>query len=534
MRQRSLLRLLALLAILAMLATACGGSDSDSDTEGQDGDDDQSEQAQGDSDVLVVGVLEKPSGLDPAKIYEKFASDVLFNTTNRLVEFPAGETEVGPGLATEWEISEDGLTYTFTLREGVTFHDGSDFDSEDVKFSLDRAMNINHPDSASFLLSGISSIEAPDPQTVVITLTEPNVTFLSRLNYTVASILPSDSDAYTAPEAKIEDNADESNSFINDETIIGTGPYELTEYQPGTSMTLEAFEDYWGEDTPAVPTIRIQFFEDSAQLRNALAAGEVDLNINEMGPAERTSLESEDGIAITEGKGARIRYIVLDVTQAPFDDPAVRRAIAASVDRERVIEEVFEGAGTPLFSMIPSGFDWAHADHMSDISEEVEGPVTFDLWYPLNKYGDTEPDLAETIARSLNETGDFEVTTKSADWASEYSSNLNTGTYGAYLLAWYPDYFDPDDYIEPFYSSEGFVGFYKSPEMDELIKAEQQATDQDERAEIFDEIQQLAAEDMPFIPLFEETPFAYHSDAVQGVENSVDPTQQVRYWLLSK
>ena len=532
MRQRSILRLLALLAILAMLATACGGGDGDD--EGQ-GNDEESEQAEGgDSDVLVVGVLEKPSGLDPAKIYEKFASDILFNTTNRLVEFPAGETEVGPGLATEWEISDGGLTYTFTLREGVKFHDGSDFDSEDVKFSLERAININHPDSASFLLSGISTVEAPDPQTVVITIDEPNVTFLSRLNYTVASILPSDSDAYKAPEAKIEDNADESNTFINDETIVGTGPYELTEYQPGTSMTLEAFEDYWGEDKPQVPTVKIQFFEDSAQLRNALAAGEVDLNINELGPAERSSIEGEEGIAITEGKGARIRYIVLDVTQKPFDDPKVRRAISANIDRQRIIDEVFEGAGTPLHSMIPSGFDWAHKDYMSDISEELDEPVKFDLWYPLNKYGDTEPDLAEEIARSLNETGDFEVTTKSADWASEYSSNLNTGTYGAYLLAWYPDYFDPDDYIEPFYSEEGFVGFYKSEEMNELIKKEQQATDEEERAEIFDEIQKLAAEDMPFIPLYEETPFAYHADGVEGVENSVDPTQQVRYWLLSK
>lgn len=531
MRQRSIIRLLALLTAAALVAAGCTGGDGDGDTEG-----DRTEQADsGDNDLLVVGALEKPSGLDPAKIYEKLASDVLFNTTNRLVEFPPGQTEVGPGLAERWEISDDGLTYTFTLRKGVTFHDGSAFDSADVKFSLERAINIAHPDSAAFLLDPIASVEAPDPTTVVITLEEPNTTFLSRLNYTVASILPSDSDVYTAPTAKIEGSADESNKYINDETIVGTGPYELTDYQPGQSLTLEAFDDYWGEDKAAIKTVKIQFFEDSAQLKNALAAGEVDLNINELAPAERSALENEDGVAITEGKGARIRYLVLDVNQKPFDDPKVRRAIAATVDRQRIIDEVFEGAGTPLYSMIPTGFDWAYSDEMSDIEEELTGPpVTFDLWYPLNKYGDTEPDLAETIARSLNESGKFKVTTRSADWASEYSSNLNTGTYAAYLLAWYPDYFDPDDYIEPFYSDEGFVGFYKSDKMNELIRAEQTETDEDARAEIFAEIQKLAAEDMPFIPLFEETPFAYHADDLQGVEHLVDPVQQARFWMLSR
>jgi peptide/nickel transport system substrate-binding protein len=542
MRDRSGLRLLGLIAVLAMLAAACGGGGTGTGTEGTEtpGDaettptDEGTEAAEGgDADVLVVGALEKPSGLDPAKIYEKFASDILFNTTNRLVEFAPGETEVGPGLAEDWEISEDGLTYTFTLREGVTFHDGSEFDSEDVKFSLERALNMNHPEGAAFLISAIQSIETPDPQTVVITIDEPNVTFLSRLNYTVASILPSDSDVYSAPEAVLEGEG-EVDEFVVDDQIVGTGPYMLEDYQPGTSITLRRFDDYWGEPAQ-IETVRIQFFEDSAQMKNALDAGEIDLNMNEFGPAERASLEGNADVTVFEGPGARIRYIVFDVNQAPFDDPAVRRSISAAIDRERIIEEVFEGAGEPLFSMIPSGFEGAHADEMSDLEVEVSGdPIEFDLWYPLNKYGDTEPDVAETIARSLNETGQFNVTTRSADWATEYASNLSTGTYGAYLLGWYPDYFDPDDYIEPFYSSEGFIGFYNNPRMDELITQEQAETDSDARNEIFAEIQVLAAEEMPFVPLYEEAPFAYYRNGLTGVEDTVDPVQQTRYWVIGK
>ncbi len=546
-------RLLVLLAVFGLLAAACGRSEttqppaaggSETATTGSE----PAAAGGGEADVLVVGALEKPSGLDPAKIYEKFASDILFNTTNRLVEFAPGETEVGPGLATEWDISEDGLTYTFTLREGVTFHDGSEFDSEDVKFSLERAIDLNHPEGASFLLQtrdedgkvvgGIDKVETPDPQTVVITLAEPNVTFLSRLNYTVASILPSDGDTYLKPESLLTGEADQVlkdvEEFVVDDDIVGTGPYQLADYQPGTSLTLERNDDYWGE--PAlIKTVKIQFFEDSAQMKNALDAGEIDLNVNEFGPAERASLGQNPDVKIFEGPGARIRYIVLDVTQKPFDDPAVRRSMSAAIDRQRIIDEVFEGAGTPLFSMIPTGFSDVYVDAMSDLEVEVSGePIKFDLWYPLNKYGDTEPDVAETIARSLNESGAFDVTTKSSDWASEYSMNLSTGTYGAYLLGWYPDYFDPDDYIEPFFSDQGFIGFYKNEEMNKLIKQEQTTTDAAERAEIFAQIQELAAEDMPFIPLYEESPFAYYRSNLTGVEDTIDAVQQLRFFLIGK
>jgi peptide/nickel transport system substrate-binding protein len=532
--------------VCALMAAACGGGTTDG-AEGQGGGDAAEGGTEstdtgaepgdatggGDASTLVVGSVEVPGHLDPARVYAKFASDILFNTTNRLVEFPPGSDEVGPGLAESWEISDDGLTYTFDLREGVTFHDGSELTSEDVKYSLERVLNINHPDSATFLIQGIESIETPDDQTVVITIAEANATFLSRLNYTVASILPSDSDVYPSPDAPMsEPTAEAANEFLNDQEVVGTGPYQLTEYTPGESLTLERFDDYWGE-APAIQTVRIQFFAEAAQMRNALDAGEIDLNINEFGPAERASLESSEDIEVIESDGGRIRYMVLDVTQEPFTDTEVRRAISSSIDRQRIIDEVFEGNGFPLFSMIPSAFE-VQEDYMSEIEAAVPDGTSFELWYPLNKYGDTEADVAESISRSLNESG-FDVTTQSADWAAEYSNNLNNGTYAAYLLGWYPDYVDPDDYIEPFYSDEGFIGFYSSEEMNELIAQEQtQEVGSEERAETFDQIQRLAAEDMPYIPLYEEGTTAYVGPGVSGVEDTLDASQQTRYFVMSK
>jgi peptide/nickel transport system substrate-binding protein len=551
MRERTYPRLLALIALLALLAAACGGSpepagqgggagDETEDSTTGSGTEDGDETAGGDADVLVIGTTEKPSTIDPAEVYELMASNILYNVADTLVALEPGTGEVVPALAESWEVSEDATEYTFTLREGVTFHDGSELTSEDVQFSLQRALNINHPDSATFLISGIESIETPDPQTVVITIAEPNVTFLSRLTYTVATILPSDSDVYQAPEQVLgaagePPSAEEADEFIQGETILGSGPYQLSDYSPDQGATLEAFADYWGE-APLVQTVRLQFFEDSAQMTNALRNGEIDLNINDLGPAERTALESEEGLAVTQGAAGRIRYMVIDVTQPPLDDPEVRRALSASIDRQRIVDEVFEGAGEPLFSMIPPSYEASNGTYVEEAEGEIaDAPVSFELWYPLNKYGDTEADVAETIARSLNESGDFQVETKSADWAAEYSNNLNTGAYKAYLLGWYPDYIDPDDYVEPFFHSEKtFIGFYGNPEMDELIAAEQAETDLEARNEIFDEIQQLAAEDMPFIPLYSENVQAYHAEDLCGVENSVDVALHARWYLIGR
>ncbi len=561
------LRLIALIAVLATVAAACGGGESTTDdtasedsvtTDGGEATDEDTTEAtedeepadEGDDasggDVLVFGTTERPSTIDPADVYEKFASDVLFNTTNRLVEFDPETNDIGPGLAESYEVSEDGLTYTFTLRQGVVFQDGSDFTSEDVVYSLNRSLNINHPDGASFLIAGITDITAPDDFTVEITLGEANSTFLSRLNYTVGTILPSDSDVYAAPDAKLEAAGDddaaaetlleEAESFLTRDAIVGTGPYEMTDYQPGVSMTLERFEDYWGE-APAIDTVRVQFFESTTQMRNALAAGEIDMAVNDLDPTETASLEGEEGISIVSNPGGRTSYMVVDVTQAPFDNPDVRRAIAATIDRQRIVDEAFEGQASPLFSMIPENFD-VSTDYISDVEFDEaalgETPIDIELWYPADRYTN-QAEVAEIISRSLNESGLFNVTTNTAEWATEYSTHLNDGAYGIYLLGWYPDYLDPDDYIEPFYDSEDtFIGFYASEEMDQLITDEQQAeVGSPERAEIFDEIQQLAATDMPFIPLYSEGQEAYFNDRVQGVEDTLGAAQQTWFYVLS-
>jgi peptide/nickel transport system substrate-binding protein len=530
----------------AMVLTACGGdtdtetdTDTDTDTEaGEDGDD----AASGGGD-LIIGTTDTVTSLDPARVYDYYSSNILFNAGETLVGFEPGETEVSPRLAEDIEVSDDGLTYTFTLREGVTFHDGSEMTSEDVKFSLERSIDMNHPQGAGFLIGAIESIETPDELTAVVTIAEPNITFLSRLAYSVGTILPSEGH-YPAPDGAVDDEDAEAletaaQEFVQEE-FIGSGPYRVAEFREGESLTLEAFEDYWG-DAPQNDRVLIRFFETSSQMKLALENGEIDIAFRDFSPDERQDLEGQDGFQVIEGDGAQIRYLVINPLLPPGDDADVRRAIASAIDRDRIVEDVFAGAAEPLYSMIPTGFSeyqpYFEQYEDQEPSDYIDEPVSFTLHYGGERYGPTEPSLAQTLQRSLEETGDFEVDLVSTEWA-QFTTEAwpgETGQYEVFLLGWYPDYFDADDYIEPFYACDSFLAMYCEEEVDQLIRDEQAQTDaaSAERGEIFDEIQQRVADDSPLIPLFEIVPFVYARDGVQGLEQTMDPVQIFRYWLLS-
>ena len=561
MRNHRLLTLFATLVALLLLAVACEGEpqegdpdadppaeDDDPEPEDDDLDDDPDEDeepadepddeaAGGD---LIIGTTDAPTGLDPATVYDTNSSQALFNLGETLVGFAPGETEVSPFLAEDLpDISDDGLTYTFTLREGVTFHNGSEMTSEDVAFSLERSVNMNHPQGAGFLLEGIETIETPDDYTVEITLSDPNITFLSRLAYTVGTVIPADGH-YDAPDDHTEETGEDPDDF-RQEDFVGTGRYVLEDFREGESMTLVANEDYWG-DPPANDRVLVQFYETSSQMRLALEGGEIDVAFRDLAPDEQVELAELDGINAIEGEGASIRYVVLNPLMEPFDDPDVRRAFAAAMDRDRIIDNVFQGFGESLYSMIATGFD-AYQPYFEEYndaepSDYIDDPVDVTLWHETgDHYGPTEPSFAEEIRRMLEESEMFNVATDVSEWAqfTEEAWPGEQGQYPSFLLGWYPSYFDADYYVEPFYHSGGFLQFYADDEMDDLIAQQQQVTDpdSDERMDIFDEIQQKAAEDAPLIPLVEETPVAFAREGVTGVEDTMDVMQIFRYWLVS-
>jgi peptide/nickel transport system substrate-binding protein len=538
---------------LALALTACGGAEDTPDDTATDDpggtedttateDGDGNGEATGDGDI-IFGTTDTVVTLDPAKAYDFASSNILFNVGETLVGFPPGQTEPEPLLAESVDVSDDGLTYTFTIREGVTFHNGHELTSEDVKFSFERVTGMQHPAGAWSLLAGIESVETPDERTAVVTLGQPNSTFLPRLAYTVATIVPSDG-SYPAPSAAIdEEDAEEleqaAEEFVQEE-LVGTGPYTVAEFREGESITLEANPDYWGE-APANDRVMIRFFQTSSQMKIALESGEIDVAHRDFSPDEQADLETNDDVQVIAGDGGRTRYIVLNPFFDEVADVEVRQAIAAGIDRDRIAEDVFNNTVEPIYSMIPPGYPesvpYFEEYNDQEPSDFIDEPVSFSLHYGGERYGPTEPSLVQVIERTLEETGLFEVELVSTEWAqfTEEAWPGEDGQYPVFMLGWNPDYIDPDTYVEQFYWSEGFVGsMYNDAEMDELVLAEQAELDDDVRTDLFDQIQRKAADDVVNIPLFQEVPYVFARPEVSGLEDTMDETLIMRYWVVSK
>ena len=529
---------------LALVLAACGGgSDDPGDASGDGGQSADGGEGGGGGGDIIFGTTDTVVTLDPAKAYDFASSNILFNVGETLVGFPPGETEPAPLLAEDFEVSDDGLTYTFTLREGVTFHNGKELTSEDVKFSFERVVDMAHPAGAASLLFGIESIDTPDERTAVITLGQPNSTFLPRLAYTVATIVPSDGH-YLAPDAGIEEEDAEAaeaqaDEFVQ-EDLIGTGPYTVGEFRDGESITLEANPDYWGE-APANDRVMVRFFQTSSQMKLALESGEIDVAHRDFSPDEQADLETNDQVQVIQGEGGRTRFIVFNPTHEVVGDPDVRRAIAASIDRDRIIEDVFNNTVEPIHSMIPPGYpesqDYFSAYDDAEPADFIDEPVSFSLHYGGERYGPTEPSLVQVIERMLEETGLFEIDLVSTEWA-QFTAEAWPGADGQYpvfMLGWNPDYVDPDTYVEQFLWSEGFLGsMYGDDEMDALVLGEQAELDSDARADLFDQIQQKQADDVINIPLFQEVPYVFAQPGISGLETTMDETLIMRYWVVGK
>ncbi len=536
------LSLITIFALSLLALPACGGDDGGGGggSAGEGG---------GTADTIVIGTTDSlQNSFDPAQAYDYFGSEVIQNTAETLVTYEPGATEPTPKLASAMPtISPDGLTYTFELHPGIKFHDGTPLDSAAVKFSLLRARDFGAKDAeaAGFLLSGIKDIATPSATTVVITLSAPNVTFLSRLGYSVASIVSPTAYANHVL-AGPEEGAAVTAKYKAD-TIVGSGPYTLVAYKEKESVDFEANPDYWGA-APKTKRIRVRLFDKSSALKIALQNKEVDVAFRTLQPDENTFFKDRPGFKLVEGDGPGIRYVVFNVTSKPWDNPDLRRALAAAVDREGVVREVFKGSARSLPSMIPplfpisepkwtelygSGTDKALVDRYLTAAGVPAGQkVKVDFWYSPTHYGDTEADVARVITQGLEATGRFEVTVSNVEWA-EYGQKRRAGEIPVFLMGWYPDYLDPDDYLEPFADPNIFdPAKWEDQKMLDLVHTSQRELDPASRVAVLKQAQSRMADQVPYVPVFQIPQFAATTDAVSGVV--LDPIQIFRYWLLEK
>ena len=498
-----------------------------------------------DNNRIAVGTTLKPRTLDPADNYELAGLNIIYNVAESLYTYEVGTTEIKPLLATAMpEVSEDGLIYKIPVREGVTFHDGTVFNAEAMEFSLRRF--IENGGKPAFLLADvIETVEAIGEYQLQITLKQPFAAFPALLAFPGASAV--------SPQAyQIGDGA------FNPNNLVGTGRYRLSQFK-SDSISLNAYENYWGEQ-PANEGIDMQIYAgNSANLFNSFKTGAIDVAYQSLDPQQIASLLDNRDIKVITGSGTVVNYLVLNLQQEPLNRPEVRQAIAAVIDRALINERVLRGQAEPIYSLLPTAldtyqptferlYDEANTARAKQLLIEAgyspENPVIVEIWHPSGSI--TRAIVADTLKAYAEQEldGMLQFVPNSVESAS-FFGNLSQGIYPAALVDWYPDFLDPDNYIQPFLGcskgapnvgcQEGAAqsrgSFYYSDRANELIERSRQERDPAQRQAIFVELQQLLAQDVPYVPLWQTKDYAFAQSNVEGV--AIAPSQTFPFWTIN-
>lgn len=521
MRARKVKAAVALAAAGALTLAACGNGDDGADTNGDgNGADDAATTL-----PVVVGTTDTVTNIDPAGSYDKPSWNIVYNTFQRLMWVPLGETEPAPDAAQECDWDDD-TTYTCTLQPGLTFADGSELTAENVVHSIDRQLEIQHESNGWQLLAGIDSVEAVDETTVTFHLSEPDATFPYILTTAAAAIVP-----MSFPGDELQPNAE----------VFGSGPYTVEAFDATQQIQLGLNENYAGETQVNNAGVIVQFYQTESALKQAIEEGDVMVAYRSLAVTDVEDLRengADRGVQVVTGEGTEINYLVLQVSREPFEELAVRQAVAQVIDRQTIAESVYRDTVTPLYGPIPDGVD-GHVPTFADrygeapdieaaeqILEDagVETPVAFDAWWMPDRYGEEIGDMFGEIQRQLDDSGLFEVNLEQLSWA-QYAETFSDQSMDSFDLGWFPDFPDASNYIVPFYASENIVNNgYSNEEMDELIGTILTDTDEDARLAAFERASEIAAEDVPIVQLWQRDQIAAVRDGVTGVEETLDPS----------
>ena len=488
--------------------------------------------------TLVYGTTERVTDMDPANAYDFHTWEIFYNIYEGLMGYPAGETELVPKLATSYEIVDDGKGYIFTLREGVQFSDGTPFDASVVKWSIDRVINLKG-DPSWLVTDFVESVEVISDFKVKFNLKNP-VAYFPSLVATVP-YYPVNPSVY--PAAKIVTNPGD----LEGGKLVGLGAYQLSAFKRDQELLLDVNPAYYGEK-PKNDRVVIRYFADATTMRLALEKGELDFAFKSFNPSDIKDLQKNENITTIAGEGPYIRYVAFQNVKQ-FNDKILRQAIAAAVNRPALIKKVFLGQNIPLYSMVPKGM-WTHTDNFKEVFGDgnielsrkllaqkgysEDNKLKFELWYTTAHYGDTEVDVAAVLKEQFEATGMIEVDVKSAEWAT-YKQNWRDQVMNIYLMGWYPDYIDPDNYTNSFAGTAGSRGngiYFSRKNWDTMFVNAQKANDPKERERIYTEIQQMWTDEVPTCPLFQGSLYLFARKDIDGIK--ISPTLQFIYSVISK
>lgn len=503
-RRASLGALTATGAVLALVLSGCSAPASEpSPSEGAAGGD------------LVIGVTSDPDTLFPWKATQFQAVNVLQNLYGTLTEFDE-ELNVVPGLAESWDVSEDGLTVTLKLREGVTFADGSTFGSEDVKYSLDAIALEATAAVARSSLASVTAVEATDESTVTLTLSAPDAALPANLAVINMAMLSSD------------DTEEALNTTPN-----GTGPFVLEDRTPSQSLTLAKNDDYWG-DTALLDTVEFRVIPDESSIVSAMQSGNVQLAVFD----DPLVAQTAEGANVEVATTPQLSYhaLQLNATRGDLGDVNVRLAIQCAIDRQEVLDTAALGEGEvtgPITSPAYKSDPDARPCPERDLDKAAEY---------LEKAGKEDGVTIQTIvsqgeyATSVNEAQNLKAQLADADITLE----IEVLESGAYVDRWIAGDFDaavalnggrpdPDGMYGRYFTSTGNlnkVAGYSSPELDALFAEGRQTADADERKDIYAQVSENLEENAPWIWLFTSYTYTATASTVDGFVPMVNGSLQ--------
>lgn len=525
-------------SVLAM--TACTGPAGGESTGGSTG------------GPVVVGTTDKTTFLDPAGSYDNGSFMVMNQIYPFVMNSEAGSADPKPDIAESAEFTSP-TEFTVKLKAGLKWANGTELDSKDVKFSFDRQVKINDVNGPASLLGNLASVEAPDATTVVFKLKVGN-------DQTFPQVL-------TSPAGPIvDDSVFSADAITPDEDIIAgksyAGQFTIDSFKKNQLISFKKNPDYKGLLGPAKSeTVTIKYFADSNNLKLEVQKGSIDVAWRSLTATDIESLKGDKNVKVDVGPGGEIRYIVFNFDTMPFGAKtadadaakalAVRQAMADSIDRAKLADQVYKGTYLPLYSPVPAGFTGAIEPLKSEYGDGnggpdvdkatkaladagVETPVKLDLQYNPDHYGSSSGDEYAAIKSQLEATKLFTVNLQSTEWVS-YAKQRTEDVYPMYQLGWFPDYSDADNYLTPFFSENNFLGnHYSNPEVQKMITEQVTTNDPAKRTKLIEEIQTAESKDLSTLPLLQGAQVAVSGVNVNGTKDTLDASFKFRLGVLSK
>ncbi|MFU0503313.1 ABC transporter substrate-binding protein [Pseudaminobacter sp. NGMCC 1.201702] len=448
---------------------------------------------------LVLGVVLEPPHLDPTASAAAAIDEILYANVFEGLTRIGPDGEVKPALAENWSVSDDGKVYTFTLRTGAKFHDGTSFDAEDVKFSLDRARAENSTNAQKGLFAAIKTVEVVDPATVTVTLTQPQGSFLYNMGWGDAVIV--------APES----------AETNKEKPIGTGPLKFESWAKGSSIKLVKAESYWG-DPVALDRAEFRIIPDAAAAIPALLSGDVQafpmMPVGDALPQIQSDPRFKVVIGSTEGE----TILSMNNGKPPFDKLKVRQAISHAIDRKAIIDGASSGYGTPIGSHF-APHNPAYVDLTGTYPHDVakakallkeaglENGFKTTLKLPPPAYA---RDGGQIIASQLREIG-IDVEIIPLEWADWLKQVFTDKDYDMSIVS----HTEPNDI--DIYSRKDYYFNYDNPAFDKVIKELDATSDPARRKELHGEAQKILADDAVVGFLFELPKIGVWDARIEGL-----------------